>query len=485
MLTFKLNFGRYLIMTALAMGLMAYEFPLRQESEVKPSCASTRTGDVDCRDETNFLENLSKSVAGIVQEAEQALVFISVTRMVRVDPTPDLFEHFFGGPRRSPVPRGRIEKRVVSASGFFVDLDNGYIVTNAHVVKDGENIVLTLANGEEHEGIVTGADENTDIAIIQVADKDFSREGIDWLELTDTDSLRTGDFVVALGAPFGFKASVSFGIVSGLQRGNLRGLTALGNFIQTDAAINPGNSGGPLLNAQGLVIGVNSAIYSVSGGYNGLGFAVPSEIVRKVAYQLVESGAFERGYLGIQMQELAPSQRELFKVEAGEQGVIISQLLDDGAAAQAGLKVRDVILAIDGQKVSTPFELANAVGFNPPGVVIEVSYLRDGEYLKVKVKLGKAPEIKKAQTKKTASLWGMDLEEVHSTDGRGTIDRGILVLNSQNVKSDVRRGDVIVAVDNIEVQGLAWFKDYLKNKKEVVIYLNRNGQYLFVTLQRD
>ena len=310
-------------------------------------------------------------------------------------------------------------------------------------------------------------------------------KGLDWLELTDSSSLRTGDFVVALGAPFGFKASVSFGIVSGLQRGNLRGLTALGNFIQTDAAINPGNSGGPLLNAKGQVIGVNSAIYSVSGGYNGLGFAVPSEIVKKVTYQLVDNGAFERGYLGIVMQELAPNQRKFFKVESGEQGVIIAQLADDGPAAKAGLKVRDVIFAIDGQKVSTPFELANAVGFNPPGTVIEVSYLRDGERLIVKIELGKAPNMKEKTKKTTATLWGLSLEEVQSNNESGMIDRGILVLSSQNIKSDVRRGDVIVAVDNIEVQGLAWLTDYLKDKKEVVLYLNRNGQYLFVTLQRD
>ena len=223
--------------------------------------------------------------------------------------------------------------------------------------------------------------------------------------------------------------------VSGLQRGNLRGLTALGNFIQTDAAINPGNSGGPLLNAKGQVIGVNSAIYSVSGGYNGLGFAVPSEIVRKVTHQLVEHGAFERGYLGLVLQELVPSQRKFFQVEAGEQGVIIAQLAEAGPAARAGLRVRDVILAIDGQKVSTPFELANAVGFNPPGTMIEVSYLRDGERLSVKVELGKAPNMKR-QAKKTVTLWDLSLEEVQSNNESGMIDRGILVL--QQSKHQIR-----------------------------------------------
>ena len=494
MLAFRLNFKRGLIILGLATGLMAYEFPPKEANIIycndpptilaKPAKLVHRANIRPlCPSSPSPLVSLSESVAGIAQAAEKALVLVTVTRLVQVSPTPDLFEHFFGGPRRSP-PREKIQKRTVSASGFFVDLDNGYIVTNAHVVKDSENIVLTLANGEEREGAVTGADENTDIAIIQVVDKDFDREGLDWLELTGTSNLRTGDFVVALGAPFGFKASVSFGIVSGLRRGNLRGLTALGNFIQTDAAINPGNSGGPLLNAYGQVIGVNSAIYSVSGGYNGLGFAVPSEIVEKVAYQLIEKGAFERGYLGIMMQELVSSQRKFFKLEADAQGVIIAQLVEGGPAAEAGLKVRDVIFAIDGQKVSSPFELANAVGFSPPGTVVEVSYLRDGERFNVKVELGKAPNIKE-QSPKRVTLWGLSLEEVQSRNERNMIDRGIVVLSSQNIKSDVRRGYIIVAVDNIEAQGLAWFTDYLKDKKEVVLYLNRNGQYLFVTLHHQ
>ena len=500
MLALRFNIARCLVVTALATGLVAYEFPQKIDKDSLQRCPIVEgyelptgtscideDGNVITIGEYNPLTGISEGVASIVQAAEKALVFVTVTRVVQVRPrVPDLFEHFFGGPRR-PYPHGeQLEKRTVSASGFFVDLDNGYIVTNAHVVKDSKNIVLTLANGEEYEGVVTGADSNTDIAVLQVADQNFNRTGLDWLQLTDSTKLRTGDFVVALGAPFGFKASVSFGIVSGLRRGNLGGLTALGNFIQTDAAINPGNSGGPLLDAKGQVIGVNSAIYSVSGGYNGLSFAVPSEIVRKIAQQLIESGSFARGYLGIVMQELAHGQREFFKMKEGEQGVIVVQVAKDGPAAKAGLKVRDVILAIDGQKVSTPFELANAVGFNPPGTTVEVTYLRDGEQHQVKVELGTAPNLPSSQEEKqNANLWGLTLEEIESEPAQdGSTTRGILVLNSDNIKSDVRRGDVIVAVDNIEVQGLAWLESYLKDKQEVVLYLNRNGQYLFVTLQK-
>ena len=472
MIVVKSSFMRCLILLVLAIGMIA--------------AISNPSLPVEPKDiqRLQALKLLSSEIAGIVQEAERALVFVTVTRMVQVTPSmPDLFEHFFGGPRHSPREE-KFEKRIVSASGFFIDLDKGYIVTNAHVVKDSKNIVLTLANGDEYEGVVTGADSNTDIAVLQVADKNFRREGLDRLQLTsNSNELRAGEFVVALGAPFGFKASVSLGIVSGLQRGNLRGLTPLGNFIQTDAAINPGNSGGPLLNVEGKVIGVNSAIYSVSGGYNGLGFAVPVEIVRKVARQLIESGTFARGYLGVGLQELSPDMRTSFQIEPGEGGVIITEIATAGPAAQAGLQAGDVILAIDGQKVTTPFELVNAIGFNPPDTVVEVGYVRDGNRVMVKVKLGEVPS-QATQQKINIELWGVQLEEVGSYSEHGALGRSLRVLASNNVKSDIHRGDVIVAVDSIEVQGLDWFKEYLKDKKEVVLYVNRGGQYLFVTLHR-
>lgn len=466
-------FRRCLIVIALAQLLIAYEFPQQRKTQEQQA---------ETEKQVNSLTQLSSAVSEVVREAERAVVFITVTRVVQVVPRmPDLFEHFFGGPRRHPKD-GEERRQRVAASGFFVDLENGYIITNAHVVKGSEHILLTLANGAEYEGVVTGADENTDIAVLQVADKNFERDGLDWLELNASTEVQSGEFVIALGAPFGFKASVSFGIVSGLQRGNLGTLTALGNFIQTDAAINPGNSGGPLLNAHGQVIGVNSAIYSVSGGYNGLGFAVPAEIARKVALQLIETGVFARGYLGIEMQELEPGQRDHFKVDPGEQGVLITQTFEDSPAAKAGLKPSDVILAIDGQEVSAPFELALAVGFNPPGTVIEVSYLRDGKRMKVKVELGEMPsQMTPGQSKKSLQIWGLQLEQL---DAAAVDMRGILVLSSDNIKSDVSRGDIIVAVDNIEVQGLEWFEDYLKDKDEVVLYVRRGGHYLFITLPR-
>ncbi len=464
--------GRGFILLTLAVGLLAYQFPQKEGGNVS-SCR----GEGCAAGITSSLKDISDAVASVVRKAEKALVFVTVTRLVQARPNP--FDYFFWPPRVLPrTPK--VDKHKVSASGFFVDLDNGYIITNAHVVKNGERIMLTLANGEEHEAIVTGADENTDIAILQV--ENFSREGLGYLTLTSSAGLRTGDFVVALGAPFGFKASASFGIVSGLQRGNLHGLTALGNFIQTDAAINPGNSGGPLLNTQGQVVGVNSAIISVSGGYNGLGFAVPAEIAKKVAQQLVEKGKFERGYLGVRMQEPDVNLRDSFQVRYGEGGVIVTEVIGSSPAAQAGLQVGDVIVAVDGQKVSTPFELANAVGFNPPDTVIEVDYVRNGEKLSIEIKLGTASDLQEKKQEIT-TLWGLQIiEEVTGEYGERDV---LLVLSSDNITSDVRRGDLIVAVDNVEVQGIAWLKNYLQDKKEVVLYVRRGGQFVFVTLHQQ
>lgn len=476
---------RFLILTAIASALAGYDFPddktnfdLQCEKDTQPKkrmfCDSS-------------LEATSNMVAAVVRYAEKALVFITVKRMVEVRSELDLFEHFFGDRFRRPSPERRKEQLEASASGFFVDLDNGYIVTNAHVVKDSKYIQLTLANGEIHEGQVVGMDDNTDIAIVRVGTTDFNRDGLDYLELTGTAGLRTGEFVVALGAPFGLRASASLGIVSGLGRGNLKGFIRFGNFIQTDAAINPGNSGGPLLNARGEAIGVNSAIYSVSGGYNGVGFAVPAEIVKQVSKQLIESGKFTRGYMGISPQQLEPGMRSSFHLEPHETGVLVSEVVASGPAAEGGLQAGDVILAIDGQPVATPFEIANTISFRAPGTVVEISYVRDGKRKVTGVKLVAFPaEYSNTQSeegKRSASVWGLKLEEVRADSDRPGV--GILVLNSDNLKSDIYAGDIILAVDNIKVEGLEWFANYVNDKREVVLYVKRKNQYLFVTLRRN
>ncbi|NDA64023.1 MAG: hypothetical protein EBX50_18650, partial [Chitinophagia bacterium] len=252
------------------------------------------------------LQKISKGVSTVAKHAEKAVVFVSVYKTVRGLPPGmiDPFEFFFGNPgmpRRGEPKQQRREEGL--GSGFIIDLNQGYIMTNNHVVQDADEIQLKFPNGDTHEAKIVGRDPNTDIAIVQIKERSFNKNGLSQLVLGNSDDVDVGDFAVAVGAPYGLEASVSFGIISAIGRGSLS-ITQMGNFIQTDAAINPGNSGGPLLNATGQVIGVNTAIYSRSGGYNGIGFAVPSNLARRIAEQLIGGGKVTRGYIGVGLQPI-------------------------------------------------------------------------------------------------------------------------------------------------------------------------------------
>lgn len=421
----------------------------------------------------NTLDQLSDGISEVVDRAKPALVH--VVALSRAEPSISLFDNFFGVPKHS-VP---MQKRRISASGFFIDLDKGYIVTNAHVVDNAEEIGLKLANGETYRGEIVGADDNTDLAVLRVVADDFPRNELRQLQLADSSNLRPGQLVVALGAPFLLVGSASLGIVSGVERGALPGLAPLGNFIQTDAAINPGNSGGPLLNLDGEVVGVNSAIYSVSGGYNGIGFAIPSAIVTLVAGQLIEHGEFKRGYIGISLQPLESQMRASFHLKDGESGVLINGIVDGGPADQAGLSVGDVILAIDEQKIETPSQLVNVIGFTPPGHSVTVSYLRDGNRRTLTLTVAERQE--KPSRPKEIDVWGLRLQDLPETKGN---PQGVVVVADGNLKSELYPGDIIVAVNNQKIENIEQLLSYLQDSQRVVLYVFRQGQYLFLTLHR-
>ena len=421
----------------------------------------------------NTLDQLSQGISEVVDGAKPALVH--VVAISRAEPPLSLFDNFFGIPKH-PVPT---QKRRISASGFFIDLDNGYIVTNAHVVEDAEEIGLKLANGETYRGEIVGADDNTDLAVLRVADGKFVRSGLKQLQLADSSNLNPGQLVVALGAPFLLVGSASLGIISGVERGALPGLAPLGNFIQTDAAINPGNSGGPLLNLDGEVIGVNSAIYSVSGGYNGIGFAIPSAIVSLVTGQLIEHGEFKRGYIGISLQPLESQMRASFHLKEGESGILINGIVDGGPADQAGLSVGDVILAIDGKTIDTPSQLVNIIGFTPPGRDVTVAYLRDGN--RQTLTLTVSEKQKKTSQPQAVNVWGLRLQDLPKAKGN---PQGVLVVDDDNLKSELYPGDIIVAINNRKIENIKQLLSHLQDSQQVVLYVLRQGQYLFLTLHR-
>jgi Do/DeqQ family serine protease len=309
------------------------------------------------------------SLAPILAEVTPAVVNIHTETRVRVsspllnDP---FFRYFFDLPS---APRERVQSSL--GSGVIVDAERGYVLTNHHVIKGADDIAVTLDDGRNFQAQLIGSDPDTDVAVIQIEADDLSALG-----LADSKQLQVGDFVVAVGNPFGLGQTVTSGIVSALGRSALSGL-ALQNFIQTDASINPGNSGGALVNLRGELVGINTAIFTPSGGNVGIGFAIPSSMVQQVMEQLVRHGEVRRGTLGLEVQDLTPDLARAFDIEKPS-GVVITQVWAGTPAAESGLRAGDIIVEAGGQTIKRSQDLRNAEGLVPVGENIELAFLRAG-----------------------------------------------------------------------------------------------------------
>ncbi|MGD9021714.1 MAG: trypsin-like peptidase domain-containing protein, partial [Lysobacterales bacterium] len=309
------------------------------------------------------------SLAPVLEEVTPSVVNIYTQTRVRVrSPLLDdpIFRRFFNVP---DAPRERVSQSL--GSGVIVDAKNGFVLTNHHVIARADEIAVGLKDGRNLEAKLIGTDPDTDLAVVQVPAEDL--KALTW---ADSDDLRVGDFVVAVGNPFNLGQTVTSGIVSALGRTGLRGLEYQ-NFIQTDASINPGNSGGALINLRGELVGINSAIFTPSGGNVGIGFAIPSSMARYVMDQLVQFGEVRRGTLGIFVQELTPELAGAFDVAMGG-GVLVAEVTADSAAGEAGLQPGDVIVAVDGRTVGDAQDYYNAEGLIALGESLRVEYLRNG-----------------------------------------------------------------------------------------------------------
>jgi len=303
-------------------------------------------------------------------------------------PNDELFRRFFGDRFEMPEPRRDVPmpRRQGVGSGVIVTQD-GYILTNAHVVKDAEEIRVVLSpDKQEYAAEVVGADEGTDIAVLKVEAKDLPA-----ITMGDSEQLEVGDLVLALGNPFGIGQTVTMGMVGAKGRETLGRDLEYQDFIQTDAAINPGNSGGALVDAKGRLVGVNTAILSLTGGNHGIGFAVPVNLARSVMQNLIQHGRVVRGYLGVLIQDVTPELAKAFDLKDDERGALVSQVQEDGAAGKAGVKVGDVIVEFDGEKVKDMRSLKLRVAGTSPRTKTPVKVIRDGKALELQVRLKELP----------------------------------------------------------------------------------------------
>ncbi len=340
----------------------------------------------------NTAEELSDAFIRIAETASPSVVFIEVVKEVSVRRGPmigprglmpeDLFDFFFGPgmpewpgrrrePQREPQPESRRQVPIGQGSGFIISTD-GYIVTNHHVVGDADKVRVKLSDNREFEASIAGTDPQTEIALIKI-----DAQNLPALPLGDSDRIRVGEWVVAIGNPFGLTHTVTSGIVSAKGRGNV-GIVDYADFIQTDAAINPGNSGGPLLNLRGEVIGMNTAIVSRTGGSLGIGFAIPVNMIKYVESQLRDTGSVERGYLGVSIQNLSPDLAQSFGVEENR-GVLVGDVQPDSPAAKAGLKRGDIIIEYEGFPVQEIGSFRSRVATTSPGKRVSMVILRDGK----------------------------------------------------------------------------------------------------------
>ncbi len=437
----------------------------------------------------------SELLADISEKRIKSVVNISSTRLIQRRHSPffsdPFFRHFFGPrmPRRQPESQHRAKSL---GSGVIVS-QNGIILTNNHVVKKSSDIKVNLSDGREFKAEVVGTDPKTDIAVLKLKGKVKNLKPVSF---GDSAKLKLGNMVLAIGNPFGLGHTVTMGIVSAKGRANV-GLVDYEDFIQTDAAINPGNSGGALINLKGELVGINTAIASKTGGYQGIGFAIPSNIAKKVLDSILKHGKVFRGWLGVVIQQVNPHLAKALKLKVSR-GVIISDIISDSPAMKAGLKRRDVIVEIDSVKIKSTGQLRNIIAMKGIGKTVKIKVLRNGKYKTVKVKLGKLQSGRQIGLKKTpdrgVSTSGIKVKTLDSELRKkyslpSSIKGGVIVTSvqrgSQVWTSGLRPGDVVIKINRKRVASASQFEQRFKNvESPVVLLVYRNGKTIYFVIRK-
>ncbi len=417
------------------------------------------------------------SLAPIVKRTSPAVVGIAVKGRVQQQVNPLMRDPFFR--RFFDIPDMQPEREFqASGSGVIVDATNGYIVTNAHVVDNAKEITISLLDNRQIKATVKGVDSNTDLAILQV-----KASGLTALTMADSGKVQVGDFAIAIGNPFGQEHTVTSGIISALGRAPGINDNGYEDFIQTDAAINPGNSGGALLDLNGQLIGINSAIISNSGGSVGIGFAIPSNMVKSVMEQLVKYGKVQRGLLGVSIQTLTADAAESLGAN-GVEGALVSEVTEGSAAEKAGIKAGDIITSVNGKTTRSAAALRATIGILRAGDSVEVGIVRDGKPRKITAVIGEASD-KQLAKKSNRDGDGLD----GGLDGATFSDngKGVLVTNvadnSPAFQNGLRRNDLIVAVGRMRVQNVRELRDATKDSASFVLTIERSGRTLVAMIR--
>jgi len=441
------------------------------------------------------LRSLSAAFRDVAKQVSPAVVYISTEQTVKGGraQVPEEFREFFGDEffrRFFDTPEQREFKRRGLGSGFIVSKD-GYILTNSHVVEEADKIQVTLPDKSEYDAEVVGVDSKSDVAVIKIEGDDFPV-----VQLGDSDAIEVGDWAVAIGTPFGLSQTVTAGIISASGRANI-GIVDYEDFIQTDAAINPGNSGGPLVNIEGEVIGINTAIFSRTGGYQGIGFAIPINMAEYIMQSLISEGKVVRGWLGVMIQPVTQEIANSFGLEEAV-GTLVADVLTGGPAEEAGFKRGDIIIEFDGQPIDGPNTLRNIVAQTEVGKVVDVVVIRDGKEQTITVKIGEQEaglEASRGPEPEAAEEAGITVQEL-TPEIAGQLgyedEQGVIISEvtpgSPAAEAGLRRGDLIKEVNRQTIRSVSDYRDAMKSVDDdegFLLLIRRGDNTVYVVVEAD
>lgn len=420
-------------------------------------------------------EAVIPSLAPMLEKVLPAVVSVKVEgTAAQSQRVPEELKKYFG----DEAPDQQAQPFEGLGSGVVIDAAKGYILTNNHVISQADKISVQMNDGREFDAKLIGGDDQSDIALLQIQNP----SNLTQIAIADSDKLRVGDFAVAVGNPFGLGQTATSGIISALGRSGLN-LEGLENFIQTDASINRGNSGGALLNLKGELIGINTAILAPGGGSIGIGFAIPSNMAKTLAQQLIESGEVKRGLLGIKGMEMSADIAKAFNLNV-QRGAFVSEVLANSGSAQAGVKSGDVIVSLNGKPLSSFAELRSRIATTEPGTKVKLGLLRDGKPMDVEVTLDKSTSSSASAEMIAPALQGAALSDGQLKDGTKGITIESVEKSSPAAQAGLHQDDVIIGVNRNRVQSIAEMRKVMETKPAVIaLQIIRGNDTIYILLR--